>query len=144
MDEKETKTVTMPLSEFEQMRRDIQDLKIRTKEDLREKVEKCVGMSIEEIEDFYRIRGESFTYHMDCVKDYHLQTLKQKDALLDNYMLSCKVTEKERDRLKEKYAKLEQDLELLRKEYDIYYNRCVELKEKINKLQEKKWWQFWK
>lgn len=121
MEEKETKIIIMPLHEFEQMRAEIQRLKSIG---IHSEFVRYVGVDIAYLEELYKAHGEIPLEKYFC---------KEFDRLVE-----------EKGKLLKEKIELKQDLKLLRKQFDIYYNRCVELKEEINKLQEKKWWQFWK
>lgn len=121
MEEKETKIVIMPLHEYEQMRAEIQRLKSIG---IHSELVRYVGVDIAYLEELYKAHGEIPLYKYFC---------KEFDRLVE-----------EKGKLLKEEIELKQDLKLLRKQFDIYYNRCVELKEEINNLQEKKWWQFWK
>lgn len=148
MEEKDNKTVTMPLSEYNRMVEEIINLKMPGK-DIKEKIKKYSGMSIEELEDFYlRHKQQTLKARLQQEIDYHVDTYssysyyKQSDY---EKTYEIKELKEEIEALNENNNKLEEDLKLLRKEYDIYYNRCVELKEEINKLNQKKnRWKFWK
>lgn len=121
MEEKDTKTITMPLHEFEEMRVEIQRLKIIG---IHSDLERYVGVDIEYLKELYKINGGIPL--VEFVQKKLDQTTEEKENLL------------------KENTELKSDLYLLRKEYDVYYNRCVELKKEISKLQKNKRWQFWK
>lgn len=114
--EQDTKTVTMPLSEFEQMRSELAMYKSK-----REEIQKSEETIIKECENrFEKLMGCS----IDDILHYRINS-RSKSSILTQINL------------------LNKEIDSLREENRNKDNRIIILENEISNLKQRKWYQFW-